>query len=276
MATIGLSTYSFGPDCEIDAALDFAVEHGFKALELSSYHLWPARLKVQDVRRLRMQGAQHEIQYSIHFIHRGVAPASHDSERRAKHLDELTETMHLAHEIGARVIVVHPGLMDHPDIPSEESPEPVRQEAIAQLEEFLRNAAPVADDTGTVLCVENLFHKPGYVIQTYRELAELIERVAHPLVKITLDTGHARLSDGLAGAFQAFGSYLRHIHIHDSDVDQDHLEFGTGNENWSEHVSVLQEYPFTITMEVVNEADPEGCAIRSGQALRALLAGNTR
>ncbi len=274
MATIGMSTLSFGPDCEIERAIDFAIEHGFKALELSSYHLWPARLRVQDVRSLRVQGATHGIEYSIHFIHRGVAPCSHDTGKRAKHLDELTATMHLAHEIGARVVVLHPGLVDHPDVVPEESAEPLRQEAIAHFGEFLRSATPVAEETGTVICVENLFHKPGYVIQTYQELVDTVKRIDSPLVKITLDTGHARLSGGLVDAYQAFGPFLRHIHIHDSDAVRDHLEIGVGNEDWLEHVSALREYPFTITMEVVNFADPDGCVLRSSQALHTLLAGD--
>ena len=276
MATIGLSTYSFGLDYEIGAALEFTVEHGFRALELSSYHLWPERLKAQDVHLLRVQGAVHGIEYSIHFIHRGVAPASHDPERRAKHLDELISTMHLAHNIGVRVIVVHPGLVDCPGVAPKDSAESIRQEAIAHLVEFLRKATPMAEETGTALCVENLFHKPGYVIQAYQELVDVIERVNSPLIRITLDTGHARMSDGLVNAFQMFSPYLRHIHIHDSDADRDHLEMGIGNEDWLENVGTLRGYPYTITMEVADDVDPQGCVLRSNKVLRALLTGGVR
>ena len=116
MPTIAVSTFSFGPEGMAREGMDFALEHGFKGLELGSWNHWPDLMSPEDVKYLRVQAATQGIELSIHFIHRGVAPATHVPERRAKHLGELRQTLRLAGDIGARVIVVHPGPLDYPGV----------------------------------------------------------------------------------------------------------------------------------------------------------------
>ena len=52
MATIALSTYSFGPEAKARDSLDFALTHGFHGLELGSYTLWPQAIDAVDRRHL--------------------------------------------------------------------------------------------------------------------------------------------------------------------------------------------------------------------------------
>ena len=128
----------------------------------------------------------------------------------------------------------------------------------------------MAEETGTVLCVENLFHTPGFVIPSYAELSELVEAVGSPAVQITLDTGHADRSDGLGQALDAFAPYLRHMHVHDSDGSKDHYEVGRGKLDFSKYARQLAAYPFTMAIEARDDDDPEGCVLRSRDRLRDL------
>ena len=276
MSTIAVSTYSFGRDCTARQGIEFAVENGFHGLELGSWTLWPDIMSKGEVRELRVTAATNGTDLSIHFIHRGVAPASHDPLRRAKHLAELESTLNLAHDIGARPIVVHPGPIDCPGVQPANASEAVRREALKNLADFLSRAGEVAEDTGTVLCVENLAHVPGYVVQSYGELVELVETVGSPAVRITLDVGHADLADGLGPAMEAFAPYLRHIHAHDSDGRRDHLEIGSGSLTLSEYRDVLERYPFTLAIESRDDADVEGCVLRSRDRLKELLGPSAR
>ena len=277
MPTIAVSTYSFGPEGGARQGLDFAVRHGFRGLELGSWRFWPEVLSPEDVRYLRVHAASHGVDLSIHFIHRGVAPASHNPERRARHLKELEATLRLAHDIGARTIVLHPGPLDPPPtVAPTQAPEAVRREAIAHLADFLRRAAPLAEEAGAVVCVENLEHRPGYVIQGYQELVDLVREVDSPAVRLTLDFGHADLSDGVGPALQAFAPYLRHIHIHDSNGQRDHLEIGTGRLDFRQHLDALKAYPHTLAIESRDPHDEPGCVVRSGQRLRELLGDAAR
>ena len=271
MPTIAVSTFSFGPDCAALRGIEFAVEHEFHGLELGSWTLWPEKMTDADVREVRVQAAANGVDLSIHFIHRGVAPASHDPARRQKHLGELEATLELAHDIGARPIVVHPGPIDCPGVAPSRASEQVRRESIANLADFLTKGGRKAEELGAVLCVENLSHVPGSVIQSYGELVELVETVGSPAVRITLDIGHADLADGLKPAFEAFSPHLRHIHVHDSDGQRDHYEIGAGALDFSKYLDFLVPYPFTMAIESRDENDVEGCVLRSRDRLKRIL-----
>ena len=276
MSTIAVSTYSFGPECTARRGVDFAVEHGFHGLELGSWKLWPEEISGSETQELRDLAARSEIDLSIHFIHRGVAPASHDAGRRKKHLAELEATLNLAQDIGAGPIVLHPGSVDQPGVAPAQVSEEARREAIEHLTEFLSRGARIAEKTGTVLCVENLTRQPGMVIQSYAELVGLIEMVDSQAVGITLDVGHAYRSDGLQEAFRAFGPHIRHMHMHDSDDRRDHQEIGVGEIDFEDYRAHLDRYRFTMAMETRNEDDVEGCVLRSRDGLKKLLGNSTR
>ena len=271
MPTIAVSTYSFGPECTARRGIEFAVEHGFHGLELGSWTLWPEKMTDDDAREVRVQAAANGVDLSIHFIHRGVAPASHDPDRRQRHLGELQATLELAHDIGARPIVVHPGPIDCPGVAPAKASEQVRRESVANLADFLTKGGRMAEQSGAVLCVENLSHVPGYVLQSYAELVDLVEMVDSPAVRITLDIGHADLADGLRPAFEAFAPYLRHIHAHDSDGQRDHYEVGVGSLDFSDYLDFLEPYPFTMAIESRDESDVEGCVLRSRDRLKSVL-----
>ncbi len=276
MSTIAVSTFSFGAEAMARDAMDFVTRHGFHGLELGSYTYWPDALIKADRRHLRLQSAGHGVDLSIHFIHRGVAPASHDPVRRDRHLKELEQTLEIARDIGARVVVVHPGPIDCPDAAPDADVEEVRREATVNLKEFLRAVVPKAEAEGVVISVENLHHGSGQVIQSYGELRDLVQSLGSPAVQITLDVGHALLSDGLTEAFETFTPFLRHIHMHDSDGQTDHQELGLGGTDFGQWTDVLRPFPFSLVMETRNDADIEGSVLRSRDHLKRLLGDAVR
>ncbi len=176
MPTVGVSTYSFWPDATARAGLEFALRHGFHGLELGSYTYWPQAIDAGDRRYIRLLAAAHGVDLSVHFIHRGAAPASHDPERRARHLNRLDETLDLARDIGARVVVVHPGPVDCPNVAPHGTTEAVRREAMANLKDFLRAVAPKAEEAGVVVCVEtrNDADPEGNVLRSRDHLKNLL------------------------------------------------------------------------------------------------------
>ncbi|MCH8205868.1 MAG: sugar phosphate isomerase/epimerase [Chloroflexi bacterium] len=274
MAIIGFNTRSIGEEQTVREAVAFAVEHGIGGVELDGRGLWQDILSPDDVHYMKVQRARHGLQYSIHFA-QATAPASHDAGRRTRHLKELEETMELAHDIGARAVVVHIGRIDGASPESDG----VRRESTDHAVDFLKTAVPKAEECGVVLCVENLLHRHGDVTLAYDELVDIINRVDSPVVGITLDTGHAVLTDGLDEAFEAFGPYLRHLHIHDCVDDEDHHEIGKGDLDLGRYAQVLGSAPFVLTLEVGKAAalaaepgeDPQGVVLRSREAVKAML-----
>ena len=276
MPTLGLSTFSIGPELQARESLDFVLRHEFHGLELDAHAMWPEVIDTKDRREFRSLAAANGVELSIHFLHREVAPASHQPERRARHRLELEHTLEIACDIGAGVVVIHPGPIDCPGVEPTEAPEAVRREARENLRQFLEETAPKAQEAGVIICVENMHHVPGQVIQTYAELLEVVQAVSNPAVQITLDTGHADRADGVTDALDTFAPYLRHVHIHDSNGQRDHLEIGRGNLDFGQWLDHWRDYPFSMVLESGKDDDPQASVLRSRDRLKNIFGSALR
>ena len=276
MPTIALSNFALGMEDEPLWGLEFAVQHGFHGLEFGTSELSPEKMDRAGRKRFRSLAEAKGVALSIHFLHRDMAPASHDPVRRARHFYELNQTLELALDVGAEVVVVHPGPIDCPGVDPTQATESMRQESMKFLTQFLADITPKAQNTGVVVTVENMHHVPGQVIQNYQELLGLVEPLNNPALQITLDMGHADRADGITEAFEVFSSYLRHIHVHDSNGKRDHLEIGLGELDFSRWSDRLKDYPFSMVLESRNNEDPEGNVLRSRDLLTRSLGGSSR
>ena len=256
--------------------LEFAVQHGFHGLEFGTSELSPEKMDRAGRKRFRSLAEANGVALSIHFLHRDMAPASHDPVRRARHFYELNQTLELALDVGVEVVVVHPGPIDCPGVDPTQATESMRQESMKFLTQFLADITPKAQNTGVVVTVENMHHVPGQVIQNYQELLGLVEPLNNPALQITLDMGHADRADGITEAFEVFSPFLRHIHVHDSNGKRDHLEIGLGELDFSRWSDRLKDYPFSMVLESRNNEDPEGNVLRSRDLLTRSLGGSSR
>ena len=276
MPTIALSNFALGMEDEPLRGLEFAVQHGFHGLEFGTSELSPEKMDRAGRKRFRSLAEASGVALSIHFLHRDMAPASHDPVRRARHFYELNQTLELALDVGAEVVVVHPGPIDCPGVDPTQATESMRQESMKFLTQFLADITPKAQNTGVVVTVENMHHVPGQVIQNYQELLGLVEPLNNPALQITLDMGHADRADGITEAFEVFSPFLRHIHVHDSNGKRDHLEIGLGELDFSRWSDRLKDYPFSMVLESRNNEDPEGNVLRSRDLLTRSLGGSSR
>ena len=137
LPTIALSNFALGMEDEPVRGLEFAVQHGFHGLEFDTNELSPENMDSAGRRRIRSLAEANGVALSIHFLHRDMAPASHDPVRRARHFNELNQTLELALDIGAEVVVMHPGPIDCPGVDPTQATESVRQESMKILTQFL-------------------------------------------------------------------------------------------------------------------------------------------
>ncbi len=93
-----------------------------------------------------------------------------------------------------------------------------REEYFAKNAGFYRSLAPVAEETGTVILVENIGH-PGddnYLL-VGADIAEMLGRIDHPLFAACWDTGHGNLNkQDLYSTVVTLGKRLRALHVHDN------------------------------------------------------------
>jgi sugar phosphate isomerase/epimerase len=168
--------------------------------------------------------------------------ASGIEEIRRAALTELKRCVDVFAAIGARFMNLHP---DH------HAPMHDRGFFIRKNIETISELLPYAAARGLGLMVENL---PGD-FNSARDLGELLDPL--PELGLHLDVGHANLlvaQSTVEELVNAYGSRLRHVHLHDNKggAADLHLPLGTGSVDLRGAVRHLQRagYDATITLEV--------------------------
>jgi sugar phosphate isomerase/epimerase len=168
--------------------------------------------------------------------------ASGIEEIRRASLDELRRCVDAFAEIGARWMNVHP---------DRHAPMHDRRFFVERNIATLQELLPYAAERGIGIMVENL---PGD-FNTAKELGELLDPL--PDLGLHLDIGHANLlvlHSTVEELLLAYGSRLRHVHLHDNKGGSAdlHLPLGTGTVDVRGAVGLLKRlgYDGTITLEV--------------------------
>lgn len=157
-------------------------------------------------------------------------------------LDELKNCLEAFARIGAAWMNVHP---------DRHAPLHDRRFIIERNLETLQELLPTAQNCGLGIMIENL---PGS-FNTAAQLSELLDPL--PELGLHLDLGHSNLmveQNTADEIIAAYGSRLRHVHLHDNKGGSAdlHLPLGTGTVDVPRHLRALKScgYDGTITLEV--------------------------
>ncbi|MDB6020212.1 MAG: Xylose isomerase domain protein barrel [Pedosphaera sp.] len=228
------------PAREVVAEIDWMAGMGFEFVDLT---LEPPRAAVWnlDVKAIRAALEKYNLPVVGHTAYYLPLCSPFESVRRAA-VEELKSCLSVFSQLGAKWMNLHP---DH------NAPLHSRDFVIERNVQSLRDLAPVARDCGVGLMVENL---PGR-FNTVRQLAPILD--AMPEVGLHLDVGHCNLMvepNSADELIAAYGSRLRHVHLHDNKGGKKdlHLPLGTGTVDVPHYVRSLKNsgYDGTITLEV--------------------------
>ena len=257
-------------DQPLNTMVDFAIEHGFRVVELMGKFHSAETLSEQDLRYLEEVSESHGITFNQHYLH-GAMPGSHRTSVWHDTLASFERNMEMVHRLRGSVIVLHPGKIDVPTLSRpEDGSELIRREAVRNLKRFVRSAVPTAEKLGITICIENLKHDPGYVLSSYEDLASVIDDADSDNVGVVLDVGHCIIGDGLTEAIEVLGNRIRHLHLNDAIDGVEHEEIGTGILDLDEMAPLLTGDLNTefATLEVGKAPDSEGIILRSREVLR--------
>jgi sugar phosphate isomerase/epimerase len=164
-----------------------------------------------------------------------------ESIRRAA-VSELNMCLAAFAELGAKWMNLHP---------DSQAPMHDRTFVIERNLQSLRELLEAARGVSVGLMIENL---PGS-FNSAGQLAQLLDPL--PELGLHLDIGHANLlveRNTTAEILKAYGSRLRHVHLHDNKGGSAdlHLPLGAGTVQLEHHLRLLQSagYDGTITLEV--------------------------
>ncbi len=259
---LGLSAF-IGPGRDHRFWLHKAKELGLGAVELRAEPLFCHPAYLDRAARREISEEARGLSLSLHASIHGPNLASLNPRLAAAALEDLLETSELAAELGARVVVFHPGTLPGEYL----GVLGALDRAWDVLRRALERAVIRAEELGVVLALENKQRSKGRdLVLTPREHVKLLEEF--PGLKACLDFGHLHTLGLDPREFvMALGERLVHVHLHDNHGEGDeHLPLGQGTLDWEGALGALREagYRGTVILEI---PDPEGL-VDSVEAVR--------
>lgn len=235
---IGVSTLAFYPQ-PLDEVLEYLEELKVKYCEVINEY---------PHHRLDPQALDsYNVKLTVHAPLSDINLASHNKSIRRSSVMEVKNSMDLAVECDADIVVVHPGSM--PIMGSK-----IENKIFKLNLESLNECSQHAHDLGVYMCVENMPIIEGLLYQDLNELNKLIEDVD---AQMTLDVGHAHNS-GFSTDSMLVYDRIKHIHLSDNDGSFDHhYAMGNGEINFKSLLEGLKRigYDDILVIEVRNPAD---------------------
>jgi sugar phosphate isomerase/epimerase len=150
-----------------------------------------------------------------------IAP---EKTHRIEAMDEVKRALEVAEQISISAITLHLGLKD----------DPWDERAIENSLTAIEHIKAFAQPLGIKVLVENLQND----VTTPEHLLEILHIGHFDTVGITLDAGHAHLSDsGMEHALELLGGRIHEFHVHDNHgLRDEHLWPGSGEIDWTKFV----------------------------------------
>lgn len=189
---------------------------------------------------------------SIHGPFFGLDIASPDTEVRAIVQKRMMQGLDVADALGADLMVIHSPFTHWHQLNRANYPE-VYPSLMSCSADCLAPVLTRAADTGCTLVLENCDDTDPFA------RVDLVRKIGHPNLKVSIDTGHADICHGRYDAphvvdfVAAAAGYLGHVHLQDVDGYADrHWHPGEGRIAWGPvfaAFAALEESP-RLTLEV--------------------------
>jgi D-psicose/D-tagatose/L-ribulose 3-epimerase len=142
-----------------------------------------------------------------------------------------------------------------------------RARDVDQVARILRSLGEYAGDRGVRLGVETLNRFETSFLNTTEQALELIERVDHPAVGLTLDLFHLGIEEKRLGdALRAAGPRLFHVQVAENDRGTP----GTGQLDWNEVAAALHDIDYTGRVVIETFSDRVEAIARAAAIWRPL------
>ena len=224
-------------------------------------HAWPAPVPWTNRNLL-----------TLHSPILGINIASTNPGIREESVRQILDTIREASRLGARGVVVHPGIPPFKEILP-------RDRGLPFAIESLRRAAEAGAVAGVEVYVENMpavslaeGMRPigfGYGV-AYEELRALFEAVDHPSLRLCLDLGHAFLAGRHVLDAMLKDPDVVHVHVNDNrGWRDDHLAWGDGE--ISKVVNLARDLPSSVRTVVFECGSLDACGRSLARVSEALL-----
>ncbi|MDO5851953.1 MAG: sugar phosphate isomerase/epimerase family protein [Methanobacteriaceae archaeon] len=223
---ISVSTLGLYP-MSITEVLDFVTKQNIKNCEIVKEEPYYT-LKEEDF-------ASYNIKPSIHAPMSDVNIASHIEKIREISINEMIDAFKMANDIGAQVVVVHPGTVP---IMGRKYMDKILKNNLNSL----KTCQKKAEEYNVTMCVENM---PLFENALFTDVYETFKLVDEVKSHMTLDIGHAN-NNGFTADEMLDYDMIGHIHLSDNDGSFDqHLALGLGNIDVKRVFNILNERKYS-------------------------------
>lgn len=247
----GLMTGTFYRS-ELLLHLDRIGEIGFEKLEIWCYEPHFFYQSPGYVEKVGRELALRDIRVSsLHATFHGLLDLSGpDDCDRVHALETVKNQFRVASELGAGVVVIHPG--------SKNVPEVARPERIGYFIDAVTMLLDLCRELGIRIAVENM--GPGYLGDRLEEIELILEQFSPEEVGLCLDTSHASLTGDLFNYLDRLGERIVTTHLSDNlGIEDDHLPPGRGEIDWQEFFQGLERigYRGPLVLEILDRRSPD-------------------
>ncbi len=237
---LGTAQYSYLWNCPLPDALRAIKALGFRYVELMTAppHLWPPAFSRQERRDLRNLLDTLDLELvAVNPTFLDINMASANPGIRMESVRQIKDQITLAHELGARIIVVIIGKR-HPLLaPSVE----------LVWKEFARE--------GVLRCVEHaeknevvfgLENGPSLFIETSERMLDILHEVNSPWMKAVFDVANAAMVEDVETGLETIKEELIHVHLSDTDSRTwSHAPVGMGEVDFQKVAAKLRQIRFS-------------------------------
>ncbi|MDH7556832.1 MAG: sugar phosphate isomerase/epimerase family protein [Candidatus Methanosuratincola sp.] len=220
---------------------------------------WADRLDGSRIRILLDLASVGDVRFTVHapIIDLNIASANERLKRLSAQL--VKESIDHARDLGALLVVVHPGSFPPDGRGDPEAHWRLNSESFCEIREH-------AAREGVGVCLENMPAGTRLFFQTPQEFLRASEEGLD--FGVALDVGHANTRGMLGEFLELLRGRIRHLHLHDNKGDRDaHLPVGRGTVDWQ----LLKREIDISSLTAVVEANTELEALESVAAARQLF-----
>lgn len=263
--TVGACTYSWLWDLPLQDAVHRIADMGFRYFELMSAppHCWPRGWSAADRTAFRKLYESRGLRLtSVNPTFLDLNMASPNPGIREESIRQLRETIQLAHDLGAGIVVAPAG-RKHALIAPDQSY--LWGLVKGALEELVRDC----ERLGVTFGLEN-----GYtVIHTAELMVQMCREFSHPNLKLVYDVANGAMVESPLDGLELVVKDLALLHLSDTDEKVwGHDRIGTGVVDFAAVTEKVKKigYAGPTIMEIVDRPTPDESNRASLQRLQAL------
>lgn len=245
---------------DVESHAAFCAKHGFSFVELNMTYPW-FQADALDPEAIRAAQEKYGVGFTIH-LHDQLNPLELCDDLRKASITNILRAVELSQKLSIPRITMHllPGMYSSVNGTKVYIFEKCISGYLALAEEFRQLISGRINSAQTAFCIENTSGFHAYQRQAIELLLE------SPCFGLTYDIGHDAKTGYADESFVlSHQDRLRHLHMHDSTPQANHLALGEGNLDIPKYLALAEKLDCTVVAEVKES----GALVKSEAYLRA-------